>query len=127
MEKVLIISDSAATAFRSLMALDDLFSDVQICNSSETAAQLMSGYQPDLIVVAEQIAACRSAAAVAAAVNVGSVPVILLSAGLSSVQGLDPARSVRIEPPLTPIRVRQALEQLGLPAGTAHPSFGSAQ
>lgn len=127
MEKVLIVTDSAATAFRSMMALDDLFREVQVCNSSETAARLVKDFKPDLIVAADQIAPRRTAAAVALAVSAGPVPVILLSAGLSGVQGLDPARSVRIEPPLTPIRVRQALEQFGLPIGDAQASGGSAQ
>lgn len=127
MEKVLIVTDSAATAFRSMMALDDLFAEVQVCNSSETAARLVKDFMPDLIVAADQLAPRRTAAAVALAVDAGAVPVILLSAGLSSVQGMDPARSVRIEPPLTPIRVRQALEQFGLPISDAQASGGSAQ
>lgn len=126
MEKVLIVSDSAAGAFRSILALEKLFSEIQVCNSSDAAAQLAKGFKPDLIVASDQIAPRRTAAEVAFAVNAGRVPVILMSTGLSSVQGLDPSRSVRIEPPLTSIRVRQALEQLGLAGGTVQTSSGSA-
>jgi len=114
MKKALIITDTATIAFSTLLALDEMFDELQVCNTAETAARLVPEFVPDLIVVADQVSPRRSAAAVALEANVGQTPVILMCTGLSSVQTKDPYHSVRVDPPLTPIRAHRALEQLGL-------------
>lgn len=112
--KALIITDQASTAFGALQALEEIFTELQVCNTVEAAKRLKPEFLPDLIVVTDQVSPVRPAASVARDADVGATPVIMLTTGLSAVTNTDPSCSVRIEPPLTPIRARKALERLGL-------------
>lgn len=120
--KALIITDQASIAFGVLQALEEIFTELQVCNTVEAAKRLKPEFVPDLIVVTDQVSPVRPAASVARDAGVGATPVIMLTTGLSAVTNTDPSCSVRIEPPLTPIRARMALERLGLcvPASQSH-------
>ena len=121
--KALIITDQASTAFGTLQALDEMFTELQVCNSTEAAMLLVPKFEPDLVVVTDQGSPLRTASSVAKEAGVGATPVILLTSGLSVVTNTDPSCSVRIEPPLTPIRARKALERLGLAGNATQPSL----
>lgn len=118
--KALIITDQASTAFGALQALDEMFTELQVCNSVEAAMQLRPDLGPDMIVVTDLNSPRRAAASVAQEAAIGDTPVIILTAGLSAVCSTDPRCSVRLTPPLTPLRARRALEHLGLPVPTSN-------
>ncbi|MBM5458906.1 hypothetical protein H8F21_15170 [Pseudomonas sp. P66] len=114
MATALILTDDASEAFNTQQILCDLFDKIRACNTVVGALKEMADSKPDLVIVLGLQGFSGQPLAAAAQVIADETPTVLMCAGLQVVGRREPARSVRVVPPLNLTNTFKAIHELGL-------------